>query len=213
MTVLTEKRHAGGYLVSEANGMRSREVGTITGGNYEAGTVLGKIGPSTGAPTYTADAGNTGNFTCSAVTEGAGAKVGDYHGEFLAATEYLLTDPDGLQLAPGNTGVAYSHGGLGFTLTAGATVAVAGDGFKITVAANAKVGCYTQHDPVAKNGAEVAAAILFDATDASMADRKQTITARDTEVNASELVWKTGVTTLQKTAALAQLAEHGIIGR
>jgi hypothetical protein len=213
MTVLTERRHAGGYLVSEANGMRSREIGTISGGDYEAGTVLGKIGPSTGAPVYSADAGNTGTFTCGAVTEGAGAKVGSYLGEFIAATEFLLTDPDGLQLAPGNTGVAYNHGGLGFTLTAGATPAVAGDGFKITVAAHAKAGCYTQHDPAAKNGAQVATAILFDAIDASVTDGKQTITARDTEVNAAELVWITGISAPQKTAALAQLAARDIIGR
>ncbi len=31
------------FLLSEANGERSREVVTITGGDYAAGTVLGKI--------------------------------------------------------------------------------------------------------------------------------------------------------------------------
>jgi len=213
MTVLTEKRHAGGYLVSEANGMQSREVGTITGGSFEAGTVLGKIGPSTGAPSYTANAGNTGNFTCGAVTELAGAKVGDYLLGFIAATFYQVVDPDGLMIGQGKTGVDFTSGGLSFRLTAGGTAAVAGDGGKITVAANAKSGCFTQLDPAAKNGAEKAVAVLFDAVDASTTDKKQTITARDTAVNAAELVWKAGTTANQKSVALAQLAQQKIIGR
>jgi len=44
MTVLTETQHAAGFLVSEANGTLSREIGTlITGQDLEAGTVLGAI--------------------------------------------------------------------------------------------------------------------------------------------------------------------------
>lgn len=44
MTTLTEGRHPGEHLVSEANGTRSREVVTlITGQNLAPGTVLGKI--------------------------------------------------------------------------------------------------------------------------------------------------------------------------
>lgn len=42
-TVFTEGRHAGEHLVSEANGNLSRDVVTITGGDYQPGTVLGQI--------------------------------------------------------------------------------------------------------------------------------------------------------------------------
>lgn len=43
MTTLTEGRHAGEFLVSEANGDRSRETGTLLSGqNLKAGTVLGR---------------------------------------------------------------------------------------------------------------------------------------------------------------------------
>lgn len=39
MTVLTEGRHTGGFMVSEANGHRSRETGTVASGqNLVAGT-------------------------------------------------------------------------------------------------------------------------------------------------------------------------------
>lgn len=44
MTTLTEKRHTGGFLISEAEGRLSRDNATlISGQNLQAGTVLGKI--------------------------------------------------------------------------------------------------------------------------------------------------------------------------
>lgn len=43
MTELTEQGHAGGFILSEANGARSRQNITIAAGqNLKAGTVLGK---------------------------------------------------------------------------------------------------------------------------------------------------------------------------
>ena len=44
MTTLTEQGHAGGFIISEANGNRSRENVTIVSGeDLEAGCFLGKI--------------------------------------------------------------------------------------------------------------------------------------------------------------------------
>lgn len=44
MTTLTEGRHTGEHIISEANGTRSRDVVTlIAGQNLQPGTVLGKI--------------------------------------------------------------------------------------------------------------------------------------------------------------------------
>ncbi len=44
MTTLTEGPRTAGYLISEANGTRSREVVTLaSGGVYLPGTVLGKV--------------------------------------------------------------------------------------------------------------------------------------------------------------------------
>lgn len=213
MTVLTEKFHAGGFIVSEANGLRSRDVGILHGSDLVAGQVLGKIGVSTGAPTYAAGSGNTGTFTCGTVTESAGAKVGVYRIEFIAATVFLVADPDGAAVGEGNLGTAFSKGGIGFTLTAGATAAVVGDDATITVAANANVGKYTVYAPAATDGTQTAAAILFDDAAAADTDVRQTIVVRDAEVNAGELVWPSAITADQKTAALADLAEIGIIAR
>lgn len=50
MTTLTETGHAAGFLLSEANGNRSRDIITVSAGqNLKAGAVLGKI--TSGSPT------------------------------------------------------------------------------------------------------------------------------------------------------------------
>lgn len=44
MTTLTEGMHAGGFIVSESNGTRSRVTATLESGqNLDAGTVLGVV--------------------------------------------------------------------------------------------------------------------------------------------------------------------------
>ncbi len=74
-------------------------------------------------------------------------------------------------------------------------------------------GKYRDLDPALNNGAEVAAAILHDAVDASGGDVTAVAVVRMAEVNAAEIVWPDGVTDNQKRAALAQLAEKNIIAR
>lgn len=67
--------------------------------------------------------------------------------------------------------------------------------------------------PAAADGSQTAVAILYEAADATAADVRRTVTARDSEVQAAVLVWPTGTTDVQKTAALAQLAQLGIVAR
>ncbi|HEY3847803.1 MAG TPA: head decoration protein, partial [Acetobacteraceae bacterium] len=202
---------SGGFLVSEARNTRSRDqvllkqqspAGTITLG----GTVLGKYGPTTGAPVYAATGGNTGNFTCGAVVESAGATVGAYKIEFIAATVFNVTDPNGVFVGEGKTGVAFLGEGIGFTLTAGGTAAVAGDSATVTVAASADAGKYGPLNLAGTDGTQIAAAILFNTLDASAGDTKVCVISREAEVNTSELQWPTGISAAQITAALAQLA-------
>jgi len=55
MTTITEGRHTAEYIVSEANGTRSRDVVTlVAGNNLPAGAVLAKITTGAGAGKYTA---------------------------------------------------------------------------------------------------------------------------------------------------------------
>lgn len=212
MAILTEDRFSGAahYLVSEANGYRSREQAIIASGSgvLRPGAVLGKV--ATGNATAEANEGNTGNATMSAVTMSGGAKSGVYTVTFTAATKFDVHDPDGFKIKSGTTGAAYSDD-LGFTITAGGTPMAAGDGFTISVAPGAAK--YAPFDPSKSDGSEVAAAILYEGCDATAADVRRTVTVRDTEVHAAVLVWGEDVTDSQKSTALASLAKSGIVGR
>lgn len=74
-------------------------------------------------------------------------------------------------------------------------------------------GKYTQFDPAAGDGSQVAAAILFGDKDASAADQAVTVVPRLAAVMKTLLVWKSGLTNNQKLVALSQLATLNIIAR
>ena len=106
--------------------------GCVVGGTFAA------IGASAALGT------NTGNGTMGAITVTAGAKQGVY---VLTITEsaanagnFIVEDPNGVQVGDGTVGVAFSADGLAFTLADGATDFVAGDSFAITVTYTANVG-------------------------------------------------------------------------
>jgi hypothetical protein len=221
--VLTERRHSGGYIVVEVGlGEHSRDQVTLlqqssdfqssTSPILPAGLVLGEtLDGSSG--TYTANAGNTGNFTCGTVTVSQGVVEGTYNIEFIAPTVFNVFYPNGELVGEGHTGVAFSAGGLGFTITAGGTAAVAGDGATIALAANSNVGLWAPLSLTAADGTQNAAGILFNETDASQGNVKVTITSRATDVNGSELIYPAGATTTQIAAINAQLVALGIIVR
>ena len=151
---LNEFWHDGGFLVSEANGHRARDQITLSGGvKVYAGTVLGtqSIGTTAAAA---AQGTNTGNGTFGAITLAAGVQVGVYTVEFDSASTYVVTAPNGQQIGHSTVGVAFSGGGLGFTITAGspgttATAAAIGTNVgngtfgTIAVASPAIAGAYT----------------------------------------------------------------------
>jgi Bacteriophage lambda head decoration protein D len=220
--VFTERRHSGGFMVSEEEGTRSRDQVTLLqqSSNFQgstspvlpAGVVLGATNVGTSG-TYAANSGNTGNFTAGAVAVGAGVVQGTYSIEFISATAYNVFLPNGDLLGEGKTGVAFSAGGLGFTLTAGGTPAVAGDGATIAIAVNSNAGLYAPLSLTAADGTQNALAILFNETDASQGNTKVTVISRACEVNGSELIYPSGATTTQIAAINAQLQTLGIIVR
>jgi len=79
----------------------------------------------------------------------------------------------------------------------------------------ASVGGYAVPlDPTdSSGGADTVAGILFGPVDASSAATAGAGVVRDAEVNANELVWPSGITSGQKTTAIAALAALGIIVR
>lgn len=120
MALKTEARAAGSFIVSEANGFRSRDKIIIDTGVLAAGTVLGKV---------TA----TGKFVILA--------------------------------------------------------------------------------PAAADGSQNAAAVLFDAADATAADVIGVGMMRDCELRDADITWPGGITGPQKTTAIGQLNALGIVLR
>lgn len=74
-------------------------------------------------------------------------------------------------------------------------------------------GKYKAHDPAAVDGSETAAAILFADAAAASADVRSVVHVRDCLVQDARLTWKTGIAGADKTAAIAALAEAGLIVR
>lgn len=191
-------------IISEASNQRSREniVVTQAGTALASGTLLTRSGDAAATGSAAATAGNTGNPTFGTIAIGAAGKPGAYKLTFTAATKFDVEDPDGVKIGSGTTGVAFSKAGVGFTLTAGATPAVAGDEFTITVAAGS--GKYIPY--TASGAAGPADAVLYNWLPALTGDAKAVAFVRDAELNRFEL---TGL----DAAAEADLKKLGLIVR
>jgi hypothetical protein len=207
----TEGRHAGEYIVWEPNANYCREKGRLAAGNnLEPGAVLGKI---TDAATATADAGNTGDGVISAVTIGPDAINGTYTLTCTAvasnAGTFSVTDPNGGSLPNLTVAVAYVGSHINLTVADGADDWVLGDEITIDVI----LGEYAALAPLASNGSQTAATVLFDRVDATSVEKDCVVTARMTTVNLGELVWPSGITEVQKRTAINQLKTAGIVPR
>lgn len=97
------------------------------------------VGGTAGA---VANSGNTGNGTISAVTVGLGVLPGSYAIAFVSVTAFTVTAPDSSAAGTGTVGKAFTGGGLTFTITAGPTAYVEGDGYTVVV----QVAAETQTD-------------------------------------------------------------------
>lgn len=137
------------------------------------GAVLGQV--LMGASSAVGAAGtNTGNGTMGSVVTSAGTKNGVYHlTAFAVATnagKFTVEDPDGVQIGVATVGVAFSGGGLAFTIADGSTDFVAGDTFTITATIAAGSGKYVAYDPAGTNGSQNPAGILSADTLAATGD-------------------------------------------
>jgi hypothetical protein len=178
--------HAGEFLLSEANGTRSREEVIISAGNgiVAAGTLIAKI-TSANAAVPTVKAGNVGNGALGAITVGSLAITGTYLVTITEAAAnggaFSLTDPTGREVGTGSVGVAFTGGGLTFTLADGATDFAVADGFSLAV--NANLGEWAPYDDDGANdGRRAASGILFASVEATTNDIRAVAVLRDAEV-------------------------------
>lgn len=145
---------------TEPENVISRTVETAAGiaigqpafrGSDDHGCIAGATQAGTGSSS--AGSGNTGNGAMGAITVSAGAKQGNYQLVIIEpganAGVFAVYDPDGVFVDNGTVAVAFSAGGLAFTLADGSTDFVAGDTFTISVAfsANAKLLGFVVADP------------------------------------------------------------------
>jgi hypothetical protein len=217
MSTKTEGKHCAEFLVSEANGYRSREAVTVLSGqNLNAGAVLGRklVSPTIGAAAALGT--NTGNGAFGSVTAGANGAIqrGAYKVSFVEPTTNLGTfvvyDPSGQYLGDGVVGTAFDNE-ITFTIADGATDFVSGDAFTIAVTA----GTYKvkEYNPANTDGSQRVYGVLYDNVDASSADHAGVAIVRAAEVRDADLSWFSGATTTQKQTAKDALAAAGVIAR
>jgi hypothetical protein len=77
---ITEATRAGEFLLSEANGTRSREPITLTGGSFPAGQVLGKITASGSYTAYDSAATDGSESAAAILYEAVDASTADATG-------------------------------------------------------------------------------------------------------------------------------------
>lgn len=200
-TALYSKPKLVDFILSEANGQRSREniVVTQDGDEVKSGTVLARV--ASGSGVFAMGAGSTGNPTSSAITVGGAAQAGNYVIEMTAATKFTVEAPDGTTVGTGTLGTAFNKGGLGFTLTAGTTPAVAGD--TATVAVTVAGAAYVPYDAATTGRA---AGVLYTHLPAATGNSKAVGFVRDCEVKATALTGSTA-------SAVVDMAGLGIVVR
>lgn len=85
MATLTEARHAGEFILSEANGTRSREAVTVVSGqNLAAGTVVGRITASGKITAYDDDNADGSQTAVGALYAAVDASAADAPGVIIA---------------------------------------------------------------------------------------------------------------------------------
>lgn len=100
---LTEGRHAGEFILSEANGNRSRDnVIIVSGENLVAGTVLGKITASGKYAAYDNEAGTGIQTAAGILMEATDASGGDVVAAAIVRDAEVIADA--LTYAVGNSG-------------------------------------------------------------------------------------------------------------
>jgi hypothetical protein len=223
MTTLTETLHAGGFIVSEANGFQSREQVQIgLSQTLVTAQVLGRASLAASVTvSAAADASNTsgsGAITMDVSTPVlAGAVNGVYRAVCIEPNvnsgTFEVFAPGGVSIGKVVVGSAFANQ-IKFVI-ADATDFVAGDAFSITVGVENVDFDYKAFDTTATDGSQNAAAVLFNAITTDGSTKQQGVVfRRSCELRASDLVWPaSNLTAAQKAAAIIQLEALGIILR
>lgn len=189
-----------------------------TAATLQVGAVLGAYIAS---PTITAGAMvGTGNATVgtASVTANQFLQLGTYTVSMITATTFAVLDPAGDSIGMGATTVPFKVNGLVFTVTAGATPAVAGDTIPVVIDGTVK---YKLVEATATDGTQNAK-VVYIADNLGLSHPTTPVVNTDTKllvlsrgpavVNKSALSFGASVDTAAELAlAYSQLAAVGIL--
>lgn len=219
MTILTEGRHAGEFILSEGDAGYSRDNLTIAiSQTIVPGQVLGaKVTVADATAVAAADAGNTassGTIAMDATPLTSIAKNGRYVGVASAATKVDWTDPEGQQIGVSTHGTLFNKGGIRLTITAGGTPNVVGDTFYVDVGVEPGDVQYVVYDQDGADGSQIAKAVAISGvTTGAGATAKVAGITRAAQVKGVALAWPEDITAAEKALGVSQLAAQGIIVR
>jgi hypothetical protein len=219
MTVFNEARHSGEFILSEAEGKRSRDNGVIAlSQTVVPGAVLGATDvPANVTSSAAADAGNTGNGAITldgTAPVGASAQDGKYRAVCIAVATnsgtFAVFDPQGVEIGRVVVGATFNNQ-IKFVIADGATDFAVGDAFTISVGVEMADKQYAVLNPTATDGTQIAAAIaIYGVTTDGSNTASIAILTNDAEVMGLTLTWPAGITAVQKATAIMQLRQLGI---
>lgn len=217
-----EGRHPAEFILSEANGNRSRDNGVIVDAvDIAAGQVLGLVEANEGVVTVgAATFAGTGNGVLTKANPANSAAVieGSYKIQLIDeganAGDFEVVRPDGTVDGFASVGVAYD-GQVKFTIADGATDFASPAAFTlpVTIADPVGVGKFGPFAVAGTDGTEEAAAIAIYPVPAAETNRGISLITRDCTVNGKCLTWPNGITDDQKATAINSLKLQGIIVR
>ena len=218
MPVISERNNLGDVLKFEAPNLFSREeIVVLAGSGDDRSLAIGEVfGKRTKSDVVvTADGGNTGDGTASAVTLGALAEPGTYTLTCIAAAAnagtFQVQTPKGYRLPDLEVAQAYAGDHLNTTISDGVADFIVGDTFTVDVSGDNKVVAL---DPSAVDGSQDAAGLITSTVTAPDGfDAIGVAIVRHAIVSDAVLVWPGGITVQQKSDATAQLKAAGIIVR
>ncbi len=216
MDRLIEKGVGPEFLLSEANGYRSRENIVIAASQaLLAGAILAAIpnGDPVVAPGTPIGAGNG---AIGAWTADAGAPRGRWWltitGAAGATPTFAVDRPDGVRDGVGVVGSAY-NGGINGTLADGATDWATGTQIPFDVAYDEPGEAWVKHDPEGTNGSQFVAGVLYDAVTTGEGETADAVAiVRDAEVIFARLAFDDH-DTAEKAAVVAALNARGVVVR
>lgn len=221
--MLTEKLHAGAFIVQEMPGYYSRDALTVAlNQSIDVGHVCGLAGIGDAmTATVTPDAGNTsgaGVLTLDATAPvSSAAKNGRYRvictAEATNAGTFEVTDPNNAVIGTVDVGATFDNQ-IKFVITDAADFKV-GDAFSVDVVRESGTDEEVKAlDLLATDGSQVAKVIaVYPAVTDGTTKKQVTFITRNAEVRASDLSWPEAITGEQKAAAIEQLRASGIILR